>query len=213
VGKHAYSILSRTILCHWYLAVHNIVSIYDIPPKSTSNPFWLKMLTSQVKASRCFLDALEKSEHSAGAKRTLYELGLGEVTLNTLAPIKRPIPEWLLGADTEQTLERPPEETCQDRRITLPALSELVAGLPGLVTVPSRRCAISPLPCGSSPGTENPQSEASSSGKRQQGYVQADKAVDQIKARNQYRSDAAERNKKDLKREKNREKQRRFRGS
>jgi hypothetical protein len=55
------------------------------------------MLTSQVKASRCFLDALEKSEHSAGAKRTLYELGLGEVTLNTLAPIKRPIPEWLLG--------------------------------------------------------------------------------------------------------------------
>jgi hypothetical protein len=173
------------------------------------------MLTSQVRTPRRFLDGLGKSEHSAGAKRTQYELAINEVTLDTLAPIKRPMPEWLLGADTEQTLEQPPQETCQDKRITLPALSELVAGLPGLMTVPLRRCATPPLPCDSSPGGggEKPQSEASSCAKRQQGYDQADKAVYQIEAGNQYRSDAAGRREKDLRREKNREKQRRFRGS
>jgi hypothetical protein len=213
VREHAYSILSRTILCHWYLAIHNIVSIHDIPPKLTSNPFWFRMSTSPLEVSRYLFDVLGKSGHSMGVKRTQTELRLDAVTLDTLAPMKKPTPEWLLGAGTEEMLKRPPNETRQGRGITLPALSELVAGLPGLTTLPSRRCAILPSPCATCPGTEHPQSEASSSAKRRSGYDQAHKAVDQIEARNQYRSDAAERNKNDLKRQKNREKQRRFRGS
>lgn len=172
------------------------------------------MLTGQMETARRFLESVgKKSEQYTRAKRTQFKLRLDEATLDTLAPIKRPISEWLLGAKTEQTGVRPPDETCQDRRTTLPALSELVAGLPRLATLPSRRCAISPSPCGPRPGTELTEGEASSSAKRRQGYDQADKAVYHVEAGNQYLSDAAERHKKDLRREKNREKQRRFRGS